>query len=192
MIAHAPEAERHPALSFLAAAWSWLFLLILLVFFETWARAAYGVSFLLNPFNVQSIALFAAMPLLLGLGQTFVIIDPPFERGDDYDRVVETCRALTAKEPGAVVLVWLPLKDLETFDRFLRGLEEAEVGKALTVECRLRPLDNPMAMNGCALVVINPPASVREPLEDANRWIVVHCGGATGHVQIAHVPGSLQ
>jgi ribose transport system permease protein len=73
-LVHSPEAERHPALSFLAAAWSWVFLLILLVVFESWARLAYGVSFLLNPFNLQSIALFAAMPLLLGLGQTFVII----------------------------------------------------------------------------------------------------------------------
>ncbi len=59
---------------FLANAWSWLFLVILLVFFETWARAVYGISFLFNGFNIQSIALFAAAPLLLGLGQTFVII----------------------------------------------------------------------------------------------------------------------
>ena len=44
------------------------------VFFETWARPAYGVSFLLNSYNLQSIAISAAMPLLLGLGQTFVII----------------------------------------------------------------------------------------------------------------------
>ena len=68
------EAGRHPALAFLASAWSWLFLLLLAIFFESWARLAYGVSFLFNPFNVQSIALFAALPLLLGLGQTFVII----------------------------------------------------------------------------------------------------------------------
>ena len=47
---------------------------LLLVFFETWARLDYGVSFLLNGYNLQSIALSAAMPLLLGLGQTFVII----------------------------------------------------------------------------------------------------------------------
>ncbi|MCB1972134.1 MAG: ABC transporter permease, partial [Geminicoccaceae bacterium] len=52
----------------------WLFLILLCVFFETWARASYGISFLLNKFNLQSIALFAAFPLLLGLGQTFVII----------------------------------------------------------------------------------------------------------------------
>lgn len=68
------EGERHPALAFLAGAWSWLFLVLLLAFFEVWARAAYGISFLVNPFNLQSIAQSAALPLLLGLGQTFVII----------------------------------------------------------------------------------------------------------------------
>jgi ribose transport system permease protein len=66
-----PEAGL---LGFLTWAWSWLFLTLLLVFFESWARLAYGVSFLFNGFNAQSILLFAAAPLLLGLGQTFVII----------------------------------------------------------------------------------------------------------------------
>ena len=69
-----PQERQHPALAFLTVAWSWLFLLLLLLFFETWARLAYGVSFLLNGYNLQSIAVSAAMPLLLGLGQTFVII----------------------------------------------------------------------------------------------------------------------
>jgi predicted ABC-type sugar transport system permease subunit len=68
------EGERHPALAFLAAVWPWLFLVLLLVFFESWARLAYGISFLVNAYNLQSIAQFAALPLLLGLGQTFVII----------------------------------------------------------------------------------------------------------------------
>jgi ribose transport system permease protein len=74
LVAATPEAERHPALAFIAAAWSWLFLILLLIFFETWARLTYGATFLFNPYNIQSITLFAAMPLLLGLGQTFVII----------------------------------------------------------------------------------------------------------------------
>ncbi|MEK0083655.1 hypothetical protein U1T56_10865 [Geminicoccaceae bacterium SYSU G07066] len=68
------EPRRHPALAFLMAAWPWLFLVLLLAFFELWARAAFSTSFLLNPYNLKSIALFAALPLLLGLGQTFVII----------------------------------------------------------------------------------------------------------------------
>lgn len=69
-----PPERRHPALAFLAAAWSWLFLALLLASFEAWARLAYGATFLGNGYNLQSIAVSAALPLLLGLGQTFVII----------------------------------------------------------------------------------------------------------------------
>jgi 23S rRNA (adenine2030-N6)-methyltransferase len=115
---------------------------------------------------------------------TFVIIDPPFERGDDYERVVQACAGVLKKDARAVILVWLPLKDLETFDRFLRGLEEIEPQNALIVECRLRPLDNPMAMNGCALVLINPPQGVAAPIEAANDWIVRQCGGAGGEGRV--------
>lgn len=77
MIATAPattEGEAHPLIGLVAAAWSWLFLALLLVFFEVWARSAYGASFVLNPYNLQSIAISASLPLLLALGQTFVII----------------------------------------------------------------------------------------------------------------------
>jgi predicted ABC-type sugar transport system permease subunit len=75
-LSRAEAAGADPAswLRFIAAAWSWLFLSALLIFFESWAHAAYGISFLFNGFNIQSIAMAAAAPLLLGLGQTFVII----------------------------------------------------------------------------------------------------------------------
>jgi predicted ABC-type sugar transport system permease subunit len=53
---------------------AWLFLAFLIVFFEVWARSAYGVSFIVNSYNLQSISVFATAPLLLALGQTFVII----------------------------------------------------------------------------------------------------------------------
>src|SRR4051812_22001489 len=53
---------------------AWLFLILLILFFESWSRSAYGSSFILNPYNLQSISVFATVPLLLALGQTFVII----------------------------------------------------------------------------------------------------------------------
>ncbi len=53
---------------------AWLFLILLVIFFEVWARVAYGVSFIFNTYNLQSISVFATAPLLLALGQTFVII----------------------------------------------------------------------------------------------------------------------
>jgi predicted ABC-type sugar transport system permease subunit len=53
---------------------AWLFLVFLLIFFEIWARSAYDASFVFNTYNLQSISVFATAPLLLALGQTFVII----------------------------------------------------------------------------------------------------------------------
>jgi ribose transport system permease protein len=53
---------------------AWLFLAGLIVAFEIWARLDFGGTFILNPFNLQSIAIFAVAPLLLAMGQTFVII----------------------------------------------------------------------------------------------------------------------
>lgn len=53
---------------------AWLFLGALIVGFELWARSAFDGTFIFNPFNLQSIAIFAVAPLLLATGQTFVII----------------------------------------------------------------------------------------------------------------------
>jgi predicted ABC-type sugar transport system permease subunit len=64
----------HPILVRIAELRAWLFLILLIVFFETWARVSDGSSFIFNIYNIQSISVFATAPLLLALGQTFVII----------------------------------------------------------------------------------------------------------------------
>ena len=61
-------------LSVVAAMRAWIFLVLLAIVFEVWARAAFGVTFLGNSFNLKAIAMAAVAPLLLGLGQTLVII----------------------------------------------------------------------------------------------------------------------
>jgi predicted ABC-type sugar transport system permease subunit len=53
---------------------AWVFLFFLLAFFEIWAQLAYGATFVFNPYNVNAIAVAATAPLVLALGQTFVII----------------------------------------------------------------------------------------------------------------------
>lgn len=53
---------------------AWLFLAALIIGFEAWSRSAFGGSFIFNPYNITSIAIFAVAPLLLATGQTFVII----------------------------------------------------------------------------------------------------------------------
>jgi len=55
-------------------AWSWLFLILILGFFEIYARAETGNTFLFRIHNLQSISVAASQILLLGLGLTLVIV----------------------------------------------------------------------------------------------------------------------
>jgi 23S rRNA (adenine2030-N6)-methyltransferase len=112
------------------------------------------------------------------------LIDPPFERADDHDRAAEATLETVKRDPQAVVVVWLPLKDLETFDGFLRRLEAGGAAGALVVEARLRPLDDPMKMNGCALVVLNAPDGLGADARAAADWIVGACGGPGAEARV--------
>ncbi len=108
-----------------------------------------------------------------------LVIDPPFERGDDYRRIVETL----ARRGGGPALVWLPLKDLDTFDRFLTDLDGQALGEAMVVEARLRPLDRPLTLNGCALVLLGLSA-LEAPAREAAEWIVTHLGHPGGEPRV--------
>jgi 23S rRNA (adenine2030-N6)-methyltransferase len=115
-------------------------------------------------------------------GRLLVLIDPPFERADDYERAASALGAILRKNRAATVAVWLPLKDLETFDAFLRRIGFAK--GALVAEARLRPLLDPMKMNGCALVIANPPAGVEAPLRGACEWVASILGDAGGEARL--------
>lgn len=55
-------------------AWSWLFLVLILGFFEIYAQLEAGNTFLFRVYNLQSIAVASSQILLLALGLTLVIV----------------------------------------------------------------------------------------------------------------------
>ena len=114
----------------------------------------------------------------------FVLIDPPFERPDDYHRAADTAAAIVRQDPRATVAIWTPLKDLETFDGFLRRLAEAGVKGALVAEARLRPLANPMKMNGCAVVMLNPPPGAEAAAREVCGWVAAHLGDEGARAEV--------
>lgn len=109
-------------------------------------------------------------------GEALVLIDPPFERPDDYRRIVETTQKVRLRNPAARLAIWLPLKDLETFDALLRDLEPAAGEGVLVCEARMRPLSDPLKMNGCALVIVRPPDGLADDLEAVCTWTVEALG----------------
>jgi ribose transport system permease protein len=74
----APEADHAEVgkslLQRVAQLRAWLFLAALIITFEVWSRISFGGTFVLSPYNWQSVAVFAVAPLLIAIGQTYVII----------------------------------------------------------------------------------------------------------------------
>lgn len=113
-----------------------------------------------------------------------VLIDPPFERGDDYIRSAETAATIVKRDPKAIVAIWTPLKDMETFDGFIRRLEEARAPRVLVAEARLRPLNNPMKMNGCTMTVVNAPSGTDAAAAEICGWVAETLGEDKARAEI--------
>ena len=116
-------------------------------------------------------------------GRAFVVIDPPFERPDDYRQIAQTTAAVLKRAPDAALAIWLPIKDLETFDAFLRAMETV-TADLLVAELRLRPLTDPMKMNGCAMVMIGAPAAIDGAASEAGDWIAARLGDKGGRSRV--------
>jgi len=112
-----------------------------------------------------------------------ILIDPPFEKPDDYIRSAETALAVIRRDPAATIAVWTPLKDLETFDAFLRAMESV-TKDLLVAELRLRPLTDPMKMNGSAMVMVGAPVGVEAAAVEAGDWIAARLGEPGGRSRV--------
>jgi 23S rRNA (adenine2030-N6)-methyltransferase len=140
-------------------------------------RAAIGGRKCVRTLNADGYA--AAVEGCPPAGRVLALIDPPYERPDDYDRIVETLGGLRARNPSAQALVWLPIKDLETLDSFLRDLEDEVAGPILVAEARVRPLNDPMKMNGCALALVGGP-DLEAPFAAICAWVAQALGDGGG------------
>lgn len=113
-----------------------------------------------------------------------ILIDPPYERRDDYERAAQTAAAAQSLYPEVVVAIWTPLKDLETLDGFLRDLKKRTGAEVLVSEARMRPLTDPMKMNGSAMVIVRPPPGLDGEVSGVAEGLVAALGDAGGEARL--------
>ena len=86
-----------------------------------------------------------------------VLLDPPFEAPDEYDRLAETLAAVWKRARGHVQAAWYPIKHMAPVHAFHHAIRQAGIRDVIAAEFWLRePLDA-ARLNGCGLLVVNPP-----------------------------------
>jgi 23S rRNA (adenine2030-N6)-methyltransferase len=86
-----------------------------------------------------------------------VFIDPPFEAPDEFRTLVDGLRRGHSRFGHGVFAAWYPIKRMATVREFLNTLATSGIRDVITVQLHLREASDPDRLNGCGLVVINPP-----------------------------------
>ncbi|MEB8488473.1 MULTISPECIES: 23S rRNA (adenine(2030)-N(6))-methyltransferase RlmJ [Acidithiobacillus] len=94
-----------------------------------------------------------------------VLIDPPFERRDEWERLADTLIRAYRRWPQGVYLVWYPVKIRGTITRLWQALRKHL--PAFTCELLQMPEEGREQLFGSGLIVVNAPWGLREALSAA-------------------------
>jgi 23S rRNA (adenine2030-N6)-methyltransferase len=93
-----------------------------------------------------------------------VVVDPPYEQTDERARITSTLASAHRKWAHGVTVIWYPIKDRATHDRWKQQLSMLGIPKFLTVEHWLYDTDHPANYNGAGLFIVNPPYAFTQAL----------------------------
>ena len=119
-----------------------------------------------------------------------VLIDPPYEADDEFEKVESALTFGLTRWPNGVFAAWYPLKADNATRRFHSALQRSGLRKLLIVELSLRPADSPLGLNGSGLLIANPPWQLDLALrESLNELLKILSPENTGSVRVEWLVG---
>lgn len=118
-----------------------------------------------------------------------VLIDPPFEAPDEFQRLERGVRAALDRFANGTYLIWYPVKDPRNVGRWLADMAGALPSGALVAELDVGRAPGATGLHRAGLLIINPPFGLRDILTHALPPLARRLGqGQNPHAQIADIP----
>lgn len=86
-----------------------------------------------------------------------ILVDPPFEQDGDFFRLAHGLAAAHRKWATGIYALWYPIKGRSEPDAFAKAIRRLGIGKILRAELMVAPPSDPARLNGCGLILVNPP-----------------------------------
>jgi 23S rRNA (adenine2030-N6)-methyltransferase len=120
-----------------------------------------------------------------------VFIDPPFEARDEFFTLADGLRRGHGRFGHGVFAAWYPVKQMAAVREFHATLATSDVRDIIAVELYLRDTTNPDRLNGCGLIVINPPHQFESQAQLIARAVLEglgdnEAGAGTAVIRLAH------
>jgi 23S rRNA (adenine2030-N6)-methyltransferase len=94
-----------------------------------------------------------------------VLIDPPYESADEFRRAADALIASWPRWRGGTYALWYPIKLPAPVAALHRAMRDSGINKILLAELAVYPENSPFRLNGCGMLVINPPWRLDEGLK---------------------------
>ena len=93
-----------------------------------------------------------------------VLVDPPFEAANEYERMVEGLARAYRRFSGGTYCLWYPMKKGAPIADFHEALKDLEIPKMLCAELTVKSDRETAGLNGSGLVIVNPPYVLKDEL----------------------------
>lgn len=108
-----------------------------------------------------------------------VLVDPSYEVADEIALLQGALMRAFARWPVGVVAIWYPLLARKPMTRLHESLRCAPIPGVLAAEMLLRPADAPLGMNGCGMLIANPPWRLENEIGPVLQWLARVLAGDT-------------
>lgn len=99
-----------------------------------------------------------------------VLIDPPYENPDEFTHIAHSLPIALKRWNTGIYAIWFPIKEKSRIEQFYRTLKADIKEPIFAIELTIYP-DLPNHLNGCGLVIINPPWQFDESIQELLPWI---------------------
>lgn len=121
-----------------------------------------------------------------------VLVDPPFEKEGEFDRLLDGAIKAHRRWPGGIQALWYPIKDHDAVNGFREGLAASGIAKVLDLRLMVRKPGAEPRLDGSGMVVINPPFMLEEEmrllLPALAKLLQMDDGGGSDVVWLARPP----
>jgi 23S rRNA (adenine2030-N6)-methyltransferase len=94
-----------------------------------------------------------------------VLIDPPFERPDEFECLTDAVQNGLKRFANGVYIVWYPVKDRPAADRFISSISAETSIKMLDVRLKISEPFAGLGLTETGVMVLNPPYTLRDELQ---------------------------
>jgi 23S rRNA (adenine2030-N6)-methyltransferase len=100
-----------------------------------------------------------------------VLVDPPFEDGDEFPRMAEALAAAHRRWATGILAFWYPVKDWRETERFARTLQALAIPRTLRLQLSIDTEGDARKLNGAGLIIVNPPWKLKDEASLMLPWL---------------------